>query len=94
MKYDKILTEATHFKMTVREALRFVNIFCDHANWEALPNSESEAMTVLAAEVIRLRELTHRSLDMINVLLDSYSWTWLLTKQNDQLVKNCNDVLS
>jgi hypothetical protein len=58
------------------------------------PNREREAMTVLAAEVVRLRSLVQRARDMIDVSPDSPPWTWPSAEQIDQLVKDCDDVLS
>jgi hypothetical protein len=93
MKHDKILAEAAFSKMTVEDALRFASIFCDRTNWGTPPNSECEAMTVLAAEVIRLRELVRRARDMIDVSPDSPPWTWPSVEQIDQLVNDCDAVL-
>jgi hypothetical protein len=57
------------------------------------PDSEREAMTVLAAEVVRLRELVQRARDMIDLSPDSPPWTWPSTEQIDQLVRDCDAVI-
>jgi hypothetical protein len=90
-KHNALLTEAAHSKKTAEEAMQFASFFCDHTQWHVSPSSEM--LTVLGAEVVRLRELVQRARDMIDVSPDSPAWEWPTAGEIDQFVKDCDAVL-